>query len=28
LRKSKPGWNDILKKAKRNAPRNSTISTL
>ena len=28
LRKTKPGWNDILKKAKRNAPRNNTINTV
>ncbi len=28
LRKSKPGWNDILKKAKNAAPRNNTIQTL
>tara|TARA_B100000287_G_C20113143_1_gene575191 strand:- start:221 stop:475 length:255 start_codon:yes stop_codon:yes gene_type:complete len=28
LRKSKPGWNDILKKAKKAAPRNNTIQTL
>ncbi len=28
LRKKAPGWNDILNKAKRNAPRNNTIKTI
>ena len=28
LRKSKPGWNDILKKVKKSAPRNPTLNTL
>ena len=28
LRKKAPGWNDILKKVKKSAPRNPTLKTL
>ena len=28
LRKKAPGWNDILKKVKKSAPRNPTLNSL
>jgi len=28
LRKKAPGWNDILKKVKKSAPRNPNLNTL
>ena len=28
LRKKAPGWNDILKKVKKSAPRNPTLKSL
>ena len=28
LRKKAPGWNEVLKKAQKSAPRNKTIQTL
>ena len=28
LRKKVPGWNDILKKVKKSAPRNPTLNSL
>ena len=28
IRKKAPGWNDILKKVKKSAPRNPTLNSL